>query len=215
MKICVAMTMSKKAYLAKVLLTVAVMLLAACSKTAQLPLLSSDAVVLAFGDSLTAGTGAAEAESYPAVLSVLTGLRVINAGVPGEVSSSGLRRLPELLDLEHPTLLILCHGGNDLLGHADHQLIADNLRNMIRLAMERRIPVLLIAVPSPGLSLKPPPLYEDLAKEFKIPIEAKALSHILSKGTLKSDYIHPNAAGYRMLAEALVDLLKKSGALPP
>lgn len=209
------MTIFKKAYLAKVLLIVAVMLLAACSKTAQLPLLSSDATVLAFGDSLTAGTGAAEAESYPAVLSTLTGLRVINAGVPGEVSGSGLRRLPELLDRERPALLILCHGGNDLLGHADHQLIADNLRNMIRLAIERGIPVLLIAVPSPDLSLTPPPLYEDLAKEFKIPIEAKALSHILAKGTLKSDYIHPNAAGYRMLAEALTDLLKKSGALPP
>lgn len=206
--------MSKKAYLAKVLLIVAVMLLAACSKTAQLPLLSPDATVLAFGDSLTAGTGAGEAESYPAVLSALTGLRVINAGVPGEVSGSGLLRLPELLDRERPSLLILCHGGNDLIGHTGHQLIADNLRNMIRLAMERGIPVLLIAVPSPDLSLTPPPLYADVAKEFTIPIEVKALPHILAKGTLKSDYIHPNAAGYRMLAEALVDLLKKSGALP-
>ena len=206
--------MYKKAYLAKVLLIVTVMLLAACSKTAQLPLLSSDATVLAFGDSLTAGTGAGEAESYPAVLSALTGLRVINAGVPGEVSGSGLLRLPELLDRERPSLLILCHGGNDLLGHAGHQLIADNLRTMIRLAMERGIPVLLIAVPSPDLSLTPPRLYADLAKEFTIPVEVKALPHILAKGTLKSDYIHPNAAGYRMLAEALVDLLKKSGALP-
>ncbi|MHB8123336.1 MAG: GDSL-type esterase/lipase family protein [Desulfuromonadaceae bacterium] len=206
--------MSKKAYLAKVLLIVAVMLLAACSKTAQLPLLSPDATVLAFGDSLTAGTGAGEAESYPAVLSALTGLRVINAGVPGEVSGSGLLRLPELLDRERPSLLILCHGGNDLIGHTGHQLIADNLRTMIRLAMERGIPVLLIAVPSPDLSLTPPPLYADVAKEFTIPIEVKALPHILAKGTLKSDYIHPNAAGYRMLAEALVDLLKKSGALP-
>ena len=206
--------MSKKAYLAKVLLIVAVMLLPACSKTAQLPLMSSDATVLAFGDSLTAGSGAGEAESYPAVLSALTGLSVVNAGVPGEVSGSGLLRLPELLDRERPSLLILCHGGNDLLGHAGHQLIADNLRSMIRLAMERGIPVLLIAVPSPDLSLTPPPLYADLTKEFAIPVEAKALPHILAKGTLKSDYIHPNAAGYRMLAEALVDLLKKSGALP-
>jgi lysophospholipase L1-like esterase len=40
-----------------------------------------------------------------------------------------------------------------------------------------------------------------------------ALSHIFGKGGLKSDYIHPNAAGYRLLAEALVELLKKSGAL--
>lgn len=197
-----------------VLLVVTVVLFAACSKMAQLPLLASDATILAFGDSLTAGTGAGDAESYPDVLSRLIGRNVVNAGIPGEVSASGVQRLPELLDRERPALLILCHGGNDLLGHADHQLIADNLQTMIRMAEERGVSVLLIAVPSPDLSLKPPSLYEDLAKEMKIPIEMKTLSHILSKNSLKSDYIHPNAAGYRMLAETLVKLLKKSGALP-
>lgn len=189
-------------------------LLAGCSKSAQLPLLPSDATILAFGDSLTAGTGAGERESYPAILSNLAGRNVINAGVPGEVSSNGVQRLPELLDREHPALLILCHGGNDLLARQSHQMIADNLRAMIRMAKERGVPVLLVAVPSPDLSLKPPPLYADLAKEFAIPIEAKALPRILARSSLKSDHIHPNAAGYRMFAEALADLLKKSGALP-
>ena len=200
--------------LAAFLFILAVVLLAACSKTPQLPRLASDATILAFGDSLTAGTGAGEAESYPAVLSSLTGQKVINAGIPGEVSASGVQRLPELLDRERPALLILCHGGNDLLGHANHQLIADNLRAMIRIAGERGISVLLIAVPSPDFSMQPPSLYEDLAKEFNIPIETKALPHILSNGSLKSDYIHPNASGYRILAEAVAKLLKKSGALP-
>ena len=203
-----------KAYLFTVLFLVAVLLLTACSKTAQLPLLASDSTILAFGDSLTAGTGAGEIESYPAVLSTLTGLKVINAGVPGEVSAGGVQRLPELLERERPSLLILCHGGNDLLARQNHQQIADNLRQMIRMAGERRISVLLIAVPSPDFSLKPPSLYEELTKEFKIPIETTALSHILGKSSLKSDHIHPNAAGYRMLAEAVAKLLKKSGALP-
>ena len=203
-----------KAHLFAALFLVAVLLPTACSKTAQLPLLVSDATILAFGDSLTAGTGAGETESYPAVLSILTGLKVINAGVPGEVSAGGVQRLPELLERKSPSLLILCHGGNDLLARQNHQQIADNLRQMIRMAGERRISVLLIAVPSPDFSLKPPSLYEDLAKEFKIPIETKALSHILGRSFLKSDHIHPNAAGYRMLAEALAKLLKKSGSLP-
>jgi len=185
----------------------------ACSSAPQLPLLAADAVILAFGDSLTAGTGAVDTESYPAVLASLTGRKVVNAGVPGEVSADGVKRLPELLEREHPALLILCHGGNDLLGHLDHQLLAGNLRAMIRIAGERGVPVLLVAVPSPDLSLKPPPLYEELSREFRIPIETKALRHILGKGSLKSDYIHPNAAGYRMLAEALAAQLKKSGAL--
>jgi acyl-CoA thioesterase-1 len=203
-----------KVYLVKVLLLLAVLLLTVCCRTVQLPLLASDATTLAFGDSLTAGTGAGDAESYPAVLSSLIGRKVINAGVPGEVSASGVQRLPELLDRERPALLILCHGGNDMLGHANHQLIVDNLRSMIRMAEERGISVMLIAVPSPDFSLKPPSLYEDLAKEFNIPIETKALPHILAKSSLKSDYIHPNAAGYRILAEALANLLKKSEALP-
>jgi acyl-CoA thioesterase I len=192
----------------------AMLLTTACSKTPQLPLLAADATILAFGDSLTFGTGAGEAESYPAVLARLTGRKVINAGVPGEVSAVGLQRLPGLLERERPALLILCHGGNDLIARRDHRLIADNLRAMIRTAGERGVPVLLVAVPTLGLTLKPPNLYEELAMEFRIPLECKALAHILGKGSLKSDYIHPNAAGYRLLVEALAELLKKSGALP-
>lgn len=195
------------------LLAAALLLPAACSKAPQLPLLHADATILAFGDSLTAGTGAGETESYPAVLARLTGRVVVNAGVSGEFSAAGLQRLPELLEREHPALLILCHGGNDLLARQDHQSIAGNLRAMIRLAGERGVPVLLVAVPSPDLSLKPPPFYEELSREFKIPIEQKALTHILAKGSLKSDHVHPNAAGYRRLAEALETLLKKGGAL--
>lgn len=190
------------------------MFFTACSKAPQLPPLAADATILAFGDSLTFGTGAGESESYPAVLTSLTGRKVVNAGVSGEVSATGLQRLPELLEREHPALLILCHGGNDLLAHQSQQLIADNLRAMMRIAAERGVPVLLVAVPAPDLSLKPPSLYEELAKEFHVPIELKILPHILSRGNLKSDHIHPNAAGYRMFAEALAKLLKKSGALP-
>ncbi|MEI7815814.1 MAG: GDSL-type esterase/lipase family protein, partial [Desulfuromonadales bacterium] len=158
-------------------------------------------------------TGASDTESYPAILSHLTGRKVVNAGVPGEVSASGLQRLSELLVQERPGLLILCHGGNDLLAHYNHQLIADNLRSMLRVAGEQGVPVLLVAVPSPDLILKPPVFYKELAKEFNIPIEQKSLSHIFAKGSLKSDYVHPNAAGYRLFAEALAELLKKSGAL--
>lgn len=196
------------------IIVAATLLPTACSPAPQLPLLAADATILAFGDSLTAGTGAGETESYPAVLARLTGRKIVNAGVPGEVSADGVQRLPELLEREHPALLILCHGGNDLLAHQDHQLIAGNLRAMLRLAGERGVPVLLVAVPAPDLSLKPPPLYEELSREFHVPVEQKALSQILGKGSLKSDYIHPNAAGYRLLAEALVKRLKRGGALP-
>lgn len=195
------------------LLAAALLLAAACSKVPQLPPLAADASILAFGDSLTAGTGAGESESYPAVLAQLTGRKVINAGVPGEVSSAGLLRLPEIMEREKPALLILCHGGNDLLRRQDQQQLAENLRRMLRLAAEKGVPVLLLAVPSFNLTLDPPALYAELAKEFHLPIESKLLPRILGKSSLKSDHIHPNAAGYRQMAEALFNLLKKSGAL--
>lgn len=194
-------------------IAVLLLLLAACSRIPQLSPLAADATILAFGDSLTAGSGATESESYPAVLARLTGRKVVNAGLSGELSASGSQRLPELLRGERPALLILCHGGNDLLGHLDQRQLAENLRLMLRSARDMGIPVLLIAVPSPDLTLKPPALYEELAKEFAVPLERKVLPHILGKRSLKSDHIHPNAAGYRLMAEALLQLLKKSGAL--
>lgn len=203
-----------KAFFLPGLLCAVLMLCTACSNTPQLTPLAADATILAFGDSLTFGTGAGESESYPAVLMTLTGRKVVNEGMPGEVSAVGAQRLPELLEREHPALLILCHGGNDLLAHQSQQLIADNLRVMIRSATERGVPVLLVAVPAPDLFLKPPSLYEELAKEFHIPIELKILPRILGTGNLKSDHVHPNAAGYRKFAEALAKLMKKSGALP-
>ena len=187
--------------------------LQSCSSGTKLPRLAGDSVILAFGDSLTFGTGAEPAESYPAVLNTLVGRWVVNAGVPGEVTAEGLSRLPRVLDKVQPALLILCHGGNDLLRRLNQQQAADNLRAMIRLAQERGIAVIMIAVPSPGLSLSPPSFYREIAAEMKIPIEEKALPTILSDGTLKSDYIHPNAAGYRRLAESIAALLKRSGAV--
>lgn len=195
------------------LVFMALLLPTACSKSPQLPPLSPSATILAFGDSLTAGYGAAEAESYPVNLAQLTARRVVNAGIPGEVSADGLLRLPDVLEREKPALLILCHGGNDLLRHLDQRQLADNLRGMVKLAREKGIGVLLIAVPAPDLSLKPPPLYGEIAKEFDLPLESKTLVKIMGKGSLKSDHIHPNAAGYRKLAEAVFSLLNRSGAL--
>ncbi len=195
------------------LLGISFCLLAGCTQSAKLQPLAGDGVMLAFGDSLTYGTGAAENESYPAVLEQLTGHKVLNYGIPGEISADGLARLPGVLEREKPALLILCEGANDLLRRMDQGQAAENLRGMIRLARDRGIAVMLIAVPDFNLSLSPPKFYAEVAAEFNIPIEEKALPSILGKGSLKSDYVHPNAAGYRQLAEALASLLKKSGAI--
>lgn len=190
------------------------LVLAGCTPPPELEPLAADAVVLAFGDSLTFGTGAGTGESYPEVLSGLIGRTVVNAGVPGEVSTDGLLRLPALLDREQPALLLLCHGGNDQLQRLDPNRLADNLRAMIRLARDRNIAVVLIAVPAPGLSLRPLPLYAGIADEFGLAADLETVADILGDRALKSDYIHPNAAGYRRLALAVADLLRAAGAVP-
>lgn len=187
--------------------------LAACSSQPQLPPLRANDKILAFGDSLTFGTGADPAESYPAVLAGLIGHAVINAGVPGETSSEGLRRLPDVLDREQPALVLVCHGGNDILQRLDPEQTAGNLRQMIRLCQDRQIAVVLIAVPGKNLQLNADPMYELLATEFDIPCEYHVLPDILRQGALKADYVHPNAAGYNALARGLADFLRSTGAV--
>ncbi len=191
----------------------AVFTIAACQKPARLPVLAKGDVVVAFGDSITYGIGAGPQESYPAVLEQIIGRRVVNAGISGEATAEGLSRLPQILEQEKPALLIICHGGNDYLRHLSRDKAADNIREIIRLAEQNGAAVVLIAVPGFSLSVSPEPLYKDIAKEFKIPLEEKTLSDILSDNSLKSDLIHPNAAGYHRLAEAVAALLKKSGAI--
>lgn len=189
------------------------LLLCSCQKTEKLPPLAGNAVILAFGDSLTYGTGATSSESYPAILATLTGRNVINAGIPGEVTAEGRTRLPAVLDEASPALLILCLGGNDFLRHLDQAQVKENLRGMVGSARERGIAVVLIAVPTLGFGLQIPPLYEEVAREAGIPLEGEILAEILADSALKSDPIHPNAAGYKELAIALEKLLRRSSAL--
>lgn len=190
--------------------------LAACSApVTQLQPLASDDVILAFGDSITHGNGATAANSYPAVLSQLTGRRVINAGVPGEVSAAGARRLPALLDRHRPALLILCHGGNDMLRKLDSTAMYDNLATMVAAAHARGIAVVLLGVPQPGLFLlDSAEAYDRLASAHGLAYDGDILPEVYSDKALKADQIHPNADGYRRIAQAVLQLLQDSGALP-
>jgi acyl-CoA thioesterase-1 len=202
--------------LVKVLLCALLACLAlACSdSTSRLPRLSPDAVILAFGDSLTFGTGADRTQSYPAHLAGLIRRKVINAGIPGEVTAAGVQRLPGLLDRHKPGLLILCHGGNDLLRKLDPDAMRSNLQAMLADASARGIPVLLLGVPRPGLFLlESAELYGQLAEQHALPYEGDIIPAVESDNSLKSDAIHPNAEGYRLIAEAVSRLLHDSGAL--
>lgn len=179
----------------------------------QLKPLKQDAVILAFGDSLTFGTGAQPGQSYPAVLAELTGREVINAGIPGELSSAGKTRLSQILQETKPDLVILCHGGNDLLRKQSRQQLQANLQAMVDEITDSGAQVLLVAVPTFGINLAPAPLYLEVAQNNNIPIQPTILSELLIDNSLKADQVHPNALGYRQFAQSIHQLLIESGAI--
>lgn len=188
------------------------LLLTACSSP-NLSQLDSDATILTFGDSLTAGYGVSEKESYPAVLAELSGLKVVNAGVSGETTAQGLQRLPEVLEQYQPHLVILFEGGNDILQKKSNAVIKNNLRQMIQIIQQSGAEVLLVGVPQKKLFAGSLPLYEELADEFHIPLEEDIVGSLMIRPSMKSDFVHFNSNGYRELAEAIFEKLQKTGAL--
>jgi acyl-CoA thioesterase I len=199
--------MKKPGILSIGLLGAGLLLLAACGRAPSLRPLAPGAVVLAFGDSLTAGTGAEPDEAYPAVLGRMLGRTVINAGRPGERVSEGRDRLPAAIAASNPSLVILCHGGNDLLQRRPPEEIEADLDHMIRFLRAQGIDVLLVGVPEPTLLRRTAPFYRRLARRYDLPFEATLVGEILSDPALKSDPIHPNAQGYRIVAEALANAI--------
>ena len=197
----------------RLFLVLVIAVAAGCGDKPKLSRLPGEAVLLAFGDSLTFGTGAAEHESYPAQLEKRVGRRVVRAGVPGEVTAQALARLPAALDEHAPRLLLLCIGGNDFLRRLGNRQAEANVRAMVKLARTRGIEVLLIGTPEPGFSVTPPAFYAGIAKEFAVPYEDAAIAQVLKDASLKSDPIHPNAQGYGVIAERIAERLRKSGAI--
>ena len=175
--------------------------------------LPRDGVVLAFGDSLTYGTGAEPGRSYPEDLEALIGRKVVRSGVPGEVTGAGLKRLTPVLDAVRPDLVILCHGGNDILRRMDLRVTAENLKAMIGIIRGRGGDAVLVGVPAPGLWLRTASFYGKVAEETGVPFLEGILTEILSTRALKADQIHPNGRGYARMASAVADFLVREGAL--
>lgn len=188
-------------------------LLVACTGEQKLEPLPSDATIVAFGDSLTDGVGASEGNAYPDVLSQLTGLEVVNAGVSGEVTAQGVQRLPLVLETHEPDLVILMEGGNDILRNLNQAQTKANLAKMIEMIRLSGAEVVLMGIPEKNLFSNSAGFYEELAREHNVVFDGETMSDLLKTRSYKSDSIHLNNEGYRVLAETIYELLQEQGAL--
>jgi lysophospholipase L1-like esterase len=206
-------TIDPHVFIPHTLTLLCVLTVCGCEPSVALEPLDADATILAFGDSLTSGQGADSNQAYPTRLQALISRSVINAGVPGEISRDGLRRLPALLKQHRPDLVIICHGGNDILRRFDLQQTRDNIQQMIELSHSHGAQVILVAVPEYGLFLSSAEFYAELATANQLPIENSVISDVLGQAALKADQVHPNADGYAFIAERLAALLTDSDAI--
>ena len=192
--------------------------LAACSHPTH-EAIPPGSTVLVLGDSISFGTGADKGEDYPSLLAKKSGWNVINAGVPGDTSADGLERLPVLLDEQAPKLVLIELGGNDFLHQTPPEQTSSNLKAILSQVKAKGIPSALIAVPSFSPvaaafgNLSDNPIYAQISKETGTPVISDLLSDVLAKNALKSDPIHPNAAGYRKIGASLAEALGKLGFL--
>jgi len=205
----------------RLLVALAAAPLAACGrKTPRYPAIAAGSTVLALGDSLTFGTGAAAEAGYPTRLADLTGWTVVNAGVPGNTSAQAHERLPPLLTEHAPRLVLLSIGGNDFLRQVPEEQTRINIAAMLGEIGATGAQAVLIAVPRPAVmaalfgSLDDHPLYEALATEHRVPLFASGWARVLSDPRLKADRIHANAEGYERFARELHAFLRDCGLAP-
>ncbi len=177
-----------------------------------------EGVVVALGDSLTAGLGVAADEAFPARLQARLraegyDYRVVNAGVSGDTTAGGLRRVDWALHA-HPDVVIVALGANDGLRGQSPQAIRANLEEIVARLQASGARVLLV-----GMRL-PPNYGAEYTKEFEavFPAVARrakiALMPFLLDGVAadprlnQADGIHPTAAGQQMIADRLWPYLR-------
>jgi acyl-CoA thioesterase-1 len=195
--------------------------------TAPLPDRSAQPKIVAFGDSLTAGLGIGLDEAYPAVLQELLddegyAYEVVNAGVSGETSAGGVRRLDWVLDGRNVEALILALGANDGLRGLPPNEMKKNLADVIERAKSRGIRVLLAGFEAPPDSQDRylqefVSVFPELAREHEVALLPSLLKDVAGVSELnQEDGKHPNVQGARVLAKnvfrALTPLLSRPHA---
>ena len=174
--------------------------------------------IVAFGDSLTAGLGLVEQDSYPAVLQRRIDeaghkFEVVNAGVSGDTSAGGLRRLEWALEGD-VRVLIVAFGGNDGLRGLPVSQMKENLSGIIEKARERNVVVILAGMEAPpnfgqeyATSFRN--AFRDVALHERVLFIPFLLQGVAGRSELnQADGIHPNQQGARAVADTVWAVLE-------
>jgi acyl-CoA thioesterase-1 len=166
--------------------------------------------IVVVGDSLSSGYGMAAEQSWVAMLEDRLqaegyGYQVVNASIAGDTSAGGLARLPRLLELHDPELVVIELGGNDGLRGQPVAALRDNLAKMIELSRASGAQVVLagIQIPpnyGPAYTQTLAAVYPELAKKFDAALIEFLLADVaLNRELMQPDGIHPNAAGQKIV----------------
>jgi len=156
--------------------------------------------IVCFGDSLTAGVGAGPGQDYPSQLAGMLDREVINLGVPGDTTASALARLDQVL-ASRPRIVLLTLGGNDIRQGANQATTFANLEEIVRRIQTQGALVVIGGIEIPFFSRGFGAGYRDLARRTGSVLLPDVFAGIWGHPELMSDQIHPNPAGYRLMAE--------------
>ena len=163
--------------------------------------------IVVYGDSISYGKGAARAESYPALLERSLGRPVINMGKNGETAANAAWRIQEVLD-EKPYMVLIEFGGNDLMRSVSRNQTIAAVEQMVDAVQKAGAVAVIVDTGGSGLMRPYSKAYKKIAKEKGAIFVPGVLDGIFGKRNLMSDEIHPNAAGYKIIAGKVEKAIK-------
>lgn len=183
-------------------------ILSGCAKPEIKNLGATGKNIICFGDSITFGYGASNGEDYPAYLRKLTSTPVINAGVDGDTSFSALERLQNDVLANDPRLVIVEFCGNDFIKKIPQEDTLKNLSKIIQRIQEKGAMVALVDISSGMFFQEYRNAFKKLAAEKGAIFIPVVLSKIITNPVMKSDFFHPNARGYKIVAGRIYNAIK-------
>jgi acyl-CoA thioesterase-1 len=169
---------------------------------------TSKPVIAAFGDSLVAGYGAESQQGFVGPLSTQIGTTIINNGESGDTTSQALQRLPDVLQ-EKPNIVIVLLSGNDALQQIPIATTKSNLSIIISTLQRNNIRVVLVGVLGGIISDPFKPMFQSLAKTYNVAYVPNILNGLITNSKYMSDEVHPNAAGYDIVASKIYPALNQ------